>query len=307
LWGDHNDEWLAQYAKERHGGGGPLLTSIQRAVRDIINRLRSRELVAYVVGGTLRDLISDPSTGGNRLMIPRDIDIIVANTSVRQLESCFSDLISRRTRFGGLHLVKNLTEICEVHFDVWPLAETWAFKQYEISPDISRFPGTPFLNLDAVAVELFPALGRPRMIHDYGFFEGMISRKIDINFEPNPFPDVCVIRALIMAAKLQFTLTRRLAAFILKRLKGEADVFGRLQRAQISHYGQIRCSPHELDLWFGSIQDQMDAGADGIEVRVSRARQAGLWQDHPPSQRNLPAPESEPDIVPNAPRAPAAV
>jgi hypothetical protein len=45
------------------------------------------------------------------------------NASISELYAWFRDVVVRRTRFGGIHLVRNLTRICEIHFDMWPLNE----------------------------------------------------------------------------------------------------------------------------------------------------------------------------------------
>jgi hypothetical protein len=210
---------------------------------------------------------------------------MIGDASSHDLANCLSDLIARRTRFGGLHLVKKVARVCEIHFDVWPLADTWAFKAQGIKPEISRFPSTPFLNLDAVAIELYPRANQPRAIYERGFYQGISTRVIDINYEPNPSPDVCIARALIMAAKLQFALSRRLAHFICSWTSRQQDALAALGHAQLTHYGQMRCSADELHSWLSSIQQQVSAGSDRIEIRVSHARQLGLWEDYPPLQK----------------------
>jgi len=284
LWGFVQDQHLITNEDAKHGSHGSLSRLIQLAINEVFERIRLRSWDAYVVGGTLRDLVSDPARAGARVF-PRDIDVVVVGVTLQDLEGCFSDLVARRTRFGGLHLVKKIAQVCEVHFDVWPLADTWAIKEYGMSPEISRFPSTPFFNLDAVAIELHPRAGRTRTIYENGFYHGITSKLIDINFEPNPYPDVCVIRALIMAAKLQFVISPRLASFICLRTNQQEPVLNRLQQAQFSHYGQIRCSHAELRSWLDSIQQQLDAGSERIEIRVPQARQLGLWVDYPPGRK----------------------
>jgi len=260
------------------------LNAVQLATSEVFERLRARNWAAYLVGGTLRDLLLQSTRTESCLATPRDIDVIIIGASNHELTSCFSELIARRTRFGGLHLVKKIAQVCEVHFDVWALADTWAFKERGIKPKISHFASTPFLNLDSVAIELYPNAGRPRAIYEEGFYRGIASRLIDINFERNPYPDVCIIRALIMAAKLQFALSRRLAEFISSWMARQPDALAALRQAQVSHYGQVRCSTTELCSWLTFIHQQLTAGSERIELRVSDTRQLGLWSDYPPLQ-----------------------
>jgi hypothetical protein len=240
--------------------------------------MRKRNWAAYIVGGTLRDLMLGPAKAGVLGVVPRDIDVIVADAGLNELLECFNSIVARRTRFGGLHLVKQIAAGCEVHFDVWPLASTWAFMEYSKSPVIEAFPETPFLNLDSIAVELFPR-GDSRQIYERGFFEGLADQILDINFEPNPFPDVCAVRALIMAAKLRFGMTRRLARFISGRFE-EVGPKG-FEAAQLSHYGKLRSVSHELCRWVDALKYQMKNGANKIEIAVSESRQSELWTDYP--------------------------
>src|SRR5258708_7585882 len=56
--------------------------AIQVAAYDIVERLNHQNWEAYVVGGTLRDLMSDLSRGGSSSIIPRDMDVIVPAASI---------------------------------------------------------------------------------------------------------------------------------------------------------------------------------------------------------------------------------
>jgi hypothetical protein len=202
-----------------------------------------------------------------------------------RLEQCFKDLIRRRTRYGGLHLVKEFPGICDVNFDIWPLEETWAFKACGLKPDIATFPRYPFLNMDAITIDLLPG-NKVRQIHDedkdanHIFFSGLNNQTIDINFEPNPYPDVCAVRGLLIAAKLGFGMGRRLSHFICERARvSSLDSF---LKAQQSHYGQVRSKANELQSWIDSIKTQVAAGAERVVVAVPQNRQLGLWTDYPP-------------------------
>jgi hypothetical protein len=215
-------------------------------------------------------------------LTPRDIDIVVLNASLQELAKCFWDMLFRRTRFGGLHLVKNLTDIGEVHFDIWPLSETWALKHFCMPLDMKTFVLTPFLNLDAIAIELYPKFGHQRIVIQNGFYDGFTDKLIDINFPPNPFPDVCVVRALIMAVRLRFALSLRLASFILSRADETGSFAEHLVKAQVSHYGHVRCPADELNSWLVSIEKQLSEGRGRIDLDVPTTRQLELWSDHPP-------------------------
>lgn len=254
-------------------------TLIHAAVSNVVGTIKDNWWEAYVVGGTLRDLMLARANSSGTEIVPRDIDVVVLGIPLRELEATFGTLTRRRTRFGGLHLVKEIAPNCEVHFDVWPLSETWAFRECGIKADIEHFPLTPFFNLDAVAVELFPQPGHERRIYEHGFFQGIKTKTIDISFAPNPFPDVCAIRALFMAARLQFSMTLRLAMFICDRAR-DAGIAA-LEEAQRSHYGRVRCGGAELQAWLAQVRGQVSARAALVTIEVPAVRQMQLCFDHP--------------------------
>jgi hypothetical protein len=259
---------------------------IKSAMLETIKRITSRGWEGFIVGGTIRDLVLSPGQA-----LPRDIDIVVCGASLSDLAVLYSDLITRRTRFGGLHLTRRVyldhsqRVFYDLVFDVWPLEETWAIRQFCLPVIISSLTNTAFLNLDAIAAEIATVRGRPRAVSDHGFFDGIKRRELEINFAPNPFPEVCIARSLLMAAKLRFSIGRDLAGFICKEFRHLG--VDALMSAQISHYGSARCSAEELLTWIRSIEQQFKAGASKIMLPVSTPRQRELWSDWPDaSMRN---------------------
>ena len=226
--------------------------SVRLAITHVIGRIRHAGWDAYLVGGTLRDLMLRPAKAGSAWSVPRDVDIVVCDVTVADLEKQLGDLVQRQTRFGGLHLAKSAAGY-DVHFDVWPLHETWAFRRRSLPADIKLFPETPFLNLDSIAISLSPDGPKGRSVYERGFVSGIQEETIEINYEDNPFPDVCLIRALIMAAKLRFSLGERLARFVSERYR--RTTMDALLEAQMSHYGKLRCSSDELVACFTLVQN----------------------------------------------------
>ena len=205
-------------------------------ILDVLQEFRQSKVQAVLFGGTLRSLLVSRVVNG-RPGRPRDIDIVISGASLTQLEERFSDILERRTRFGGLRLQHGAW-----HFDVWPLSETWAFKNdTKCGPaEFAGLPATTTFNLEAVAVEAWPRDGRPRAIFSGNdqFFEGILARTIELNRSDNPFPELTVVRALIMASELQFKIGPRLASYI--RGIGASMTEDSVERVQTSHYGHAR-------------------------------------------------------------------
>jgi len=254
--------------------------AVHAAIVEVTEMLNCPAWSSYLVGGTLRDLLIGPDARHQRVQ-PRDVDIVVCGATREQLLELFTKtlVLERPTRFGGLHLTKKLPSGYRVVFDVWSLADTWGFGSKNIPPSIEEFPGTTFMNIDSCAIELWPLPGKPRALFAQGFFEGIANGVLDVNYAPNPYPYVCVARALVIAARLQFALTRSMAEFILNHTStGGVEA---LIEAQQSHYGMVRCDAKELESWIREIRSQYTAGPGLIKITVPRARRLELWRDYP--------------------------
>jgi hypothetical protein len=203
-------EEVASFCRQDEG-------SWRKSIADTISEIREQKWNAVFFGGTLRSLLLS-RLNNNEPGRPRDIDIVMSGASLEEMRSSFEPYISRQTRFGGLQLKR-----VNWQFDVWPLKETFALKEQGVqAPTFSDLPYTTFFNVEAVAVEIWPKRGHPRRIFsgDDQFFQGITTRTIELNREENPFPKLCVVRALVMAANLQWKVGPRLLAYLGKH--GEA-------------------------------------------------------------------------------------
>lgn len=244
----------------------------QAAVKTI-RELKHMECPAVFFGGTLRSLLISRRCQ-NKPGRPRDIDIVIQGAPVEQLREHFEEIVSRETRFGGLQLRRENWQ-----FDMWPLEKTWAFGQDSLEqPGFADLPKTTFFNLEAIAVDVWPRPGRPRRVFagDGQFFDGIRNRVLEINREDNPFPSLCVVRALIFAGSLDFSLGPRLARYIV--FEGEHMSCDDLEEIQMSHYGRIRQHGDVLKAWIQSVTSQYE-GDDIVPVSLPLVRQLTLWPD----------------------------
>jgi hypothetical protein len=256
--------------------------TVQDAILEVAQRLDHPDWVLYLVGGTLRDLLVGINSDGH--VEPRDVDVIVRGATGEELRACLEGplVVERLTRFGGLHLSRKLSSGERVLFDVWSLEDTWGFQSQKISPSIERFPATTFLNIDSCAIELLAPQKRQRCLFEQGFFAAIAHRALDINYAPNPYPHICAARALLIAARLDFSLSRRLAEFILEYA---LDGVERFVEAQSSHYGSVRAHGDELLCWLESIRVQLVRSSQAIRITVSDARRKELADEDALRQR----------------------
>jgi hypothetical protein len=243
------------------------------ALRMIVSRIRERQWPAVVFGGVPRDLVVLGVTDR-----PRDVDIVLDDVSIEEIRSTFSKSVFRETRFGGVTL-----RVDGWLVDIWPLRQTWAFR--ELSVPVTGFqdlPKTTFLNVEAVAVDLAVRRGQTRNVYSFGFFEGVSERVLEINFEPNPFPDLCVVRSLIITARLGFRIGSRLAIYISNHSRGMQ--IKDLVALQLSHYGGLRCQPEILREWLVRISQHVHENPkEPYALPVQREQQLYLWEQWAPT------------------------
>jgi hypothetical protein len=244
-------------------------------ILQVLGELRQSDVQAVLFGGTLRSLLVSRIFDG-RFGRPRDIDVVVSGAALSQLEERFSSMIARHTRFGGLQLRNG-----SWRFDVWPLNETWAFrKDLRVSPGFEDLPSTTAFNLEAIAVEAWSRAGRPRALFSGNdqFFEGLLSRTLELNRTDSPFPELTVIRGVIMATELRFRIGPRLAEYIGEigpNLSEEA-----IARIQAHHYGHHRMSSFTLKQLIELIASR---SLERAPLDLPRLGQLYLWE----SQREL--------------------
>jgi hypothetical protein len=237
---------------------------------DTVRELHEANWHAVFFGGTLRSLLTS-RLWCRALGRPRDIDIVIRDAGVSSLRRHFKRYVSRETRFGGLQLRR-----MNWQFDVWPLEQTWALVQDEVKePSFDDLPNTTFFNLEAIAVEVWPQRGRARVVYsgDNQFFDGITNRFLEINREANPFPVLCVTRALLLAGSLNFCIGPKLSHYIVRHGTG---LSGRqLDEIQEKHYGNVRESGDKLRYWIRHIDKSLMAGPES-PIFLPIARKDGV-------------------------------
>jgi len=245
----------------------------KKAIIDTIHEIRRREWSAVFFGGTLRSLLLSRlnKSGPGR---PRDIDIVVNSVDIDDLHASFERFVSRETRFGGLQLKR-----VNWQFDVWPLQETFRLKEMGVtSPTFSDLPSTTFFNIEAIAVDVWPKRGCSRQIYscDDQFFRGVIHRTIEINCELNPFPELCVVRALVMAANLQWKVGPCLLAYLGKYGRNMSS--WEFEDIQKKHYGVVQWDGALFQAAMTEIQIALQHNCMS-SVRLMLPRQMTLWPE----------------------------
>jgi len=247
-----------------------------KPIVDMVRDLRMANTQAVFFGGTLRSLlVSRLKTG--KFGRPRDIDIVISGISLDQLRERFQDYVTRETRFGGLQMKR-----FDWQFDIWPLEYTMAFRKNQIeTPQFDALPTTTFFNLEAIAVDVWTPHGKSRNIYSGNdqFFNGLIDRVLELNYEDNPFPVLCVVRTLVLASDIHFAIGPRLAKYLANVSLTISDTD--LQSVQLKHYGRTRYNVSTLREWLQYIANRMQQGCQD-PISLPLLTQMPLWPENEP-------------------------
>ncbi|MGI4791109.1 MAG: hypothetical protein ACRYFS_19960 [Janthinobacterium lividum] len=217
-------------------------------LREVLQIISKQSWHACLFGGLMCRLLAH---GFNYK--PRDVDIVLAGASTGDLQRVFAEYPHSWTRFGGIRVQwKGWT------FDLWPLDQTWAFRERVIRPfgsgilyGFDRLPESTFLDIEAVAVELTDDLQKVHQVYEKGFFKAIQSKQVNINLEYNSSPEQAVVRSLILACQLQFTLGPELVHYV--ALLAQKNKTARLLRIQRSLYGTHPNDGQILENWLSAV------------------------------------------------------
>lgn len=216
----------------------------------VLESIRNSKFPAFLCGGAVRNMLLCNNS------IPRDLDIILGYVSKKRLETLFPDKVKGETSLGGLKL-----QVKDWSIDMWPIQDTWAFKNGKFKGNgFSDYPKITFLNIDAIAIQLFSKRRQKREIYSKGFFEAIIERIIEINFEENPTPAACIVRALWIAKKFNFLIGPKLSRYMISyintiEIEELAEIY---QRRYVSAHVTIE----KFYNCFKSIQEQVQASCN---------------------------------------------
>lgn len=245
----------------------------KKPLRAALDRLEEHSWAGVIFGGVLRDL----AVFGNSFA-PRDVDVVVSGANALELERAYDDIVHHKNRFGGLQLRPK-----DWLIDIWALQDSWAFKKKLAHPiNFDQLVKTTFLNVEAVAVEVASKPGSAREIYSSGFFEAIAGKILDINFEPNPFPQLCVVRTLISALRLNFGISPRLGKYLIRNTHGLP--VRELVELQESHYSKVRIESNKMVEYLTYIEEQLCLNSShAIWLPTTRQEQLELSQSWSPS------------------------
>ena len=146
-------------------------------------------------GGAIRDILVNKT--------PRDYDFVVTFRS-SFLEEILASFAFWKNRFGGYKFVLD-----DIKIDIWSIDDTWAFRNRLVSSLPDNLTETVFLNIDSIAVNLCRG-----NVYAKRYREAVEKNLLDIVLEKNPFPELCVLRALVFRCTNNINISKKLREFI---------------------------------------------------------------------------------------------
>ncbi len=165
--------------------------------------------------------------------------------------------------------------------DIWPLHTTWAFSALDMpTRTFEDLPRTTTFNIESIAATVSAEGESARTVFsgDDQFFDALRTRTLDLNQAENPFPDLCVVRALSFAAKYDFKIARRLAEFL--AIHGRSMNARQYELVQCKHYGRVLRSGDTMLDWVRCLDDFVES-SDDASFRLPLVRQMKLWPNVP--------------------------
>ena len=203
-----------------------LYFSKSRKAANFWDRLKSSSQ-CYVYGGFIVDFL-------RRKKSHRDIDIVIDsfNKPIINLIKKHSGL---KNSFGGYKL-----NIDGVIVDIWAISDTWAIKKMNsLNFDLfATLPSTSFFNSTAIVY----SVNEKRLIYNKRFLNYINNKNLEILFEENPYPELCIIKSY-QNYNEGIKLSTQLKKYIIRKFRIASNNFDSIQ---LSHFGEVRYTSDEL-------------------------------------------------------------
>ena len=112
-------------------------------------------------------------------------------------------------------------------------------------------------------------------IFEAWFFDAVRKKTLDINLEENPYPALAAVRALATAKKLKFSMTARLARYIVDTERHLGA--GALVSVQDAHYGLVRFRQKEIQFLVRHLARELQGNTSSVTLPSTKLRQLSLW------------------------------
>jgi hypothetical protein len=224
------EEMFSLYIEKLFWDNGP---------KDMFLKKISDNYDCYVFGGIIVDYIQGKNSH-------RDIDIVV-NGFDNKLNTYIQTLNGKKNSFGGFKI-----EINKLLIDIWPIEKTWAFKRNRTLEFFlpMQLPSTSFFN----ATSIIFSISEKKLYWNESFIKYISEKKIDILFEENPYPELCIVKT-VDYLKDGCEISSNLKKYINQFLDIKLD---KIDDIQFKHYGYLKYPKEEIKKIFFDIEENIN-------------------------------------------------
>ncbi len=209
------------------------LIAEDRSLRDLIRELIIDHEV-FVVGGLIRDYL----IGSKENISHRDIDFVV-NEIDDNAKHILAEFSFKANSFGG-YKIKT-----EKHLiDLWEIGMTWAIISSGYFNNLllkETFPSSTFFNVTAAIY----SINNAKLTYSEEFRKGIQERRVNIIYEPNPIPEMCILKTLEYFHEKNFRIGNELYNFI--RNKRQILSRRKFEEIQYTRYGEVKYEVQSID------------------------------------------------------------
>jgi len=226
--------------------------------KDFVNRLIDKTDV-FLFGGVIRDyLFSQFSPNADNKYFKNDfedIDFVVSELD----ENIINEYVEDKTQFGGFTL-----KICDHYYDIWQLSKTWNY-EYVNKNKATHFDvlkSSVFFSFNSVSFHLNTKKWRWGKEFDKTIRYNML----DIVFENNPNPHLCIMRAYKYSNKYKLKLSPKLRKYIQSHFQPTE-----FENYQLYRYNRIIYNRNEIFNFIKEINyktDKAKSSKNEVELNI---------------------------------------
>ncbi|GIM51288.1 hypothetical protein CAPN004_03180 [Capnocytophaga cynodegmi] len=196
-------------------------SKIDVSVKSFIDTLKTKTSV-FLFSGIIRDYFI------KNINEFRDIDLVIEDDLA--IENIFKNLNYKKNSFGGYKIAIGKTVL-----DLWVVKNTWGLQRQSNLGYVQYLPETTFFNFSSI---LF-SLNNKVFIIGKDFLKFIQTKKIEVVYEENPYPELCIVNTLYYKQKMNCELGNRLKNYIRQNYPKTKD---KLEMIQQKHFNEIKYS-----------------------------------------------------------------
>lgn len=190
----------------------------------------AQEQEVYVFSGIIRDFFLEKPNyehqrGKKKRRSPRDLDFVLDGDCKAEMFTAGKVHVNQ---YGGLKL-----EWGNVTVDVWSLEETWGIIEDSKPVTPQSLLETSFFNFSAIVYDY----NKERFIVGRPFLEFLNTKILDVVYEKNPMPDLCIVSTIYYKEKLKCSVGHRLSQWIINQY--ESNSIKEYDTVQQNHFGKV--------------------------------------------------------------------